>query len=157
MKTPRPIPPAPAKKLGNFELADQDDQPRRYRFPKAKVTALAVADQQGSRQLAPWIERLRDRYGRRIDIDGVADVSMIPRFFHPIFRRAFRTKLAYSVMLDWEGSVVNELGYAKGLANIYVLDRSGCILKHVTGPIDEPALNGLFKEIDLALKSPPPQ
>ena len=47
-----------------------------------------------------------------------------------IFREAFCKKLNYSVMLDWEGSVVKEFGYTKGVANIYVIDRSGRIVQH---------------------------
>ena len=68
---------APVEKLSDFELTDQDSKPRAYRFPKAKVTVMTVADHKGSDQLAPWIQRLYDRYEKRIDIDGVADVSMI--------------------------------------------------------------------------------
>ena len=100
---------APAEKLNNFELTDQDATTRSYRFPKGKVTVMTVADHKGSDQLAPWIQRLHDRYEKRIDIDGVADVSMIPRPFHNMFREAFRKRLTYSVMLDWSGSVVKQV------------------------------------------------
>ncbi len=93
----------PVEKLSDFELTDQDAKTRSYRFPKAKVTLMTVADHKGSDQLAPWIQALYDRYRKRIDIDGVADVSMIPELFHGMFREAFRKKLTYSVMLDWEG------------------------------------------------------
>jgi hypothetical protein len=33
------------KQLGDFELTDQNAAARKYRFPKAKVTAMTVADQ----------------------------------------------------------------------------------------------------------------
>ena len=56
-----------------------------------------------------------------------------------MFREAFRKKLTYSVMLDWEGSVVKEFGYTKGVANIYVIDRSGRIVQQVTGAMREAA------------------
>ena len=130
---------APAEKLTDFELTDQDAKTRAYRFPKAKVTVMTVADHKGSEQLAPWIQRLHDRYEKRIDIDGVADVSMIPKPFHNMFREAFRKQLTYSVMLDWGGAVVKQFGYVKGVANIYVIDRSGRIVKQVTGPVSDAA------------------
>jgi hypothetical protein len=74
---------------------------RSYRFPKAKVTAMTVADHKGAEQLKPWIQRLYERYRRRIDIDGVADVSVIPKPFRGMVRAAFGKRLACSVMLDW--------------------------------------------------------
>ena len=134
---------APVAKLSDFELTDQEAKPRRYRFPKAKVTVMTVADRKGSEQLAPWIQQLHDRYGARIDIDGLADVSMIAKPFHSIFRAAFRKQLAYPVMLDWDGSVVKQFGYAKGVANIYVIDRRGRILRQVTGPLSDEGLRDL--------------
>ena len=139
---------APVEKLSDFELTDQDAKTRSYRFPKVKVTVMTVADHKGSDQLAPWIQALHDRYAKRIDIDGVADVSMIPKPFHGMFREAFRKKLTYSVMLDWGGAVVKEFGYTKGVANIYVIDRRGRIVEHVTGPFGDSAASALFDDID---------
>ena len=130
---------APVEKLSDFQLTDQDFKTRAYTFPKPKVTVMTVADHKGSEQLAPWIQRLHDRYEKRIDIDGVADVSMIPKPFHNMFRDAFRKQLTYSVMLDWKGAVVKQFGYEKGVANIYVIDRSGRIVKQVTGPVSDAA------------------
>ena len=130
---------APVEKLGDFELTDQDARVRTYKFPKDKITVMTVADHKGSKQLAPWIQRLHDRYGKRIDIDGVADVSMIPKPFHNMFREAFRKQLTYSVMLDWGGAVVKQFSYSKGVANIYVIDRDGRIVKQVTGEVTDAA------------------
>ncbi len=142
---------APVAKLSDFELTDQEAKPRRYRFPKEKVTVMTVADRKGSEQLAPWIQRLHARYEKRIDIDGVADVSMVPKPFHSMLREAFRKQLAYSVMLDWSGSVVRQFGYTKGVANIYVIDRQGRIMKQVTGPVGDEGIRELTTEIDRAM------
>ena len=139
---------APPAKLAGFELTDQDSKPRTYRFPKEKVTVMTVADRKGSEQLAPWIQRIRDRYETRIDIDGVADVSIVPKVFQSMVRDSFRKKLTYSVMLDWEGAVVKQFGYKKGVANIYLIDHSGGIVKQMTGAVSESAAEELFHEID---------
>jgi hypothetical protein len=144
-------------KLSDFELSDQHGSIRSYRFPKAKVSVMTIADHKGSHQLPPWIQAIRDRYGDLIDIDGIADVSMIPKPFHSIFRRAFRKRLAYSVMLDWGGSVLNQFGYEKGVANIYVIDRKGVIVKRLSGPVQESAGRELFRKIDRATASPSPK
>jgi hypothetical protein len=141
----------PVAKLGDFELTDQEAKKRIYRFPKTKVTVMTVADRKGADQLAPWIQPVYDRYQNQIDVDGVADVSMIPKLFQPILREAFKKRLEYSVMLDWDGSVVKQFAYKKNVANIYVIDRGGRIVQRLTGAISNEALRALFRAIDAAI------
>ena len=148
---------APVAKLTDFELTDQDAKPRSYRFPKKKVTVMTVADHKGSEQLASWIQPIRNRYEMRIDIDGVADVSIVPKVFHGMVRDTFRKKLTYSVMLDWDGNVVKQFGYKKGVANIYLIDPAGRIVKQMTGSASDAAVQELFREIDRAISDPPPR
>ena len=143
---------APVEQLADFDLTDQDTKARSYRFPKEKVTVMTVADHRGSDQLAPWIQPIYDRYEKRIEIDGIADVSMIPKPFHNLFRAAFRKELTRSVLLDWGGSVVKQFGYTKGVANLYVIDRRGRIVKQVSGPVNETALRELLRAIDRAIE-----
>ena len=143
---------ASAEKLVNFELSDQDEKTRGYRFPKANVTVMTVADHKGSAQLEPWIQQVYNRYGTRVDIDGIADVSIIPKPFHGMFRAAFRKELTRSVLLDWSGDVVKQFGYKKGVANIYVIDREGRIVARASGNITDAALEGMTREIDRVMK-----
>ena len=142
---------SPLKQLSDFALSDQNSVFRRYSFPKQKVTVMSVADRAGSEQLEPWIRSLYERYGSQIDIDGVADVSMVPKPFQGVVRAHFRKHLAHSVMLDWDGSVVKRLEYKAGVANIYVLDRFGTILKRITGPLDATLRRELFRTVDGAI------
>ena len=142
---------SPLKQLSDFALSDQNSVFRRYSFPKQKVTVMSVADRAGSEQLEPWIRSLYERYGSQIDIDGVADVSMVPKPFQGVVRALFRKHLAHSVMLDWDGSVVKRLEYKAGVANIYVLDRFGTILKRITGPLDATSRRELFRTVDGAI------
>jgi hypothetical protein len=125
---------SPPEQLSDFALSDQNSVFRRYSFPKQKVTAMTVADRAGSEQLEPWIGSLYERYGSRIDIDGVADVSTVPKPLHGVVHALFRKRLTHSVMLDWHGSVVKRLEYEPGAANIYVIDRRGTILKQLQVP-----------------------
>ncbi len=142
----------PDEKVPNFELSDQNEKTRAYRFPKAKVTFMTVADHKGSDQLAPWIQKIYDRYGNRIEIDGIADVSMIPKPFHGMFRAAFRKQLTRSVLLDWGGDVVNRFAYKKGVPNVYVIDRDGRIVARASGEASDGAIAELAKEIEGAMR-----
>jgi len=141
----------PRPRVRDFELFDQHTRKRTYHFPKPKVTVLTIADQNGSTQIAPWIECVHDRYGDCIDIDGIADVSMIPRMFHGMFRQLFRKQVAYSVMLDWSGDVVKQFSPEKGVANIYVIDRKGRLLKKFAGAANEATVRELHSEVARAM------
>jgi hypothetical protein len=138
----------PVRKLRDFALTDQYAQVRTYRFPKPTVTVMAVADYHGAMQLTPWIKSIYDRYQKRIDIDGVADVSMIPDLFRAALRGLFKKGLTHSVMLDWDGSVVKQFAYQRGVANIYVIDRHGWIVGRFTGQFSDQSLRTLFTQID---------
>ena len=142
---------SPPKRISDFVLSDQNSVLRRYSFPKEKVTAMTVADRAGSAQLEPWIRNLYERYGSQIDIDGVADVSMVPTPLHGVVRALFRNRLTHSVMLDWDGSVAKRLDYEPGVANIYVIDREGTILQRITGPVNLSSKLELFRTIDGAI------
>ena len=66
-------------------------------------------------------------------------------------REAFKKRLAYSVMLDWDGSVVKQFAYEKNVANIYVIDRGGRIVKRLSGAVSNEALRTLFRAIEAAI------
>lgn len=142
---------AEPEKIRDFELTDQHGAARAYRFPKDKVTVMTLADHKGSDQLEPWIQRVFDRYGKRIDIDGVADMSTVPKPLRGMIQNAFRKKLTYSVMLDWTGPVVRQFPARKGVANIYVIDRRGRIVAQLSGAVTDDAARSLFTEIDRAM------
>jgi hypothetical protein len=142
---------SPPRQLSDFALSDQNSVSRRYGFPKQKVSVMTIADRTGSQQLEPWIKTLYERYGSQIDIAGVADVSMVPKPLHAVVRAVFRKRLTHSVMLDWDGSVVKLFEYKRGVANLYVIDRSGIILKRITGPLNASLERELFRTIDGAI------
>lgn len=138
-------------KLSDFTLADQHGATRVYRFPKAKVTLMTLADWKGSEQLEPWIQRIHDRYGKRVDIDGVADMSAVPKPLRAMVQSAFQKKLTYSVMLDWTGPVVRQFPAKSGVANVYVIDRKGKIVAHRFGKVTDAEARELFAEVDRAM------
>lgn len=141
-----------AGKLADFELRDQHGTSRTYCFPKAKVTVMTLADQKGSQQLEPWIAHVYRRFGKDIDIDGVADVSSVPRPLQGMVRFGFRAQLNYSVMLDWDGSVARAFDYRKNVANVYVINRNGVIIKRLGGAATRAGLLELTQAIDRAIR-----
>ncbi len=130
--------------LASFELRDQYDIAHKISFPATTVTVMTVADRKGSEQVDGWIAPLKKRYGGRIAIEGVADMSKVPGLLRSMVRERFKKRRTYPVMLDWDGPVARGFHYHKDEANVFVIDRDGRITGHFTGATNEAALSALF-------------
>jgi hypothetical protein len=134
-----------------FTLNDQHQTAHHYQFPRSKISVLIFADYAGSAQLENWIRPLFERYRERIAIDGVADLSKVPKLLRGMVRTAFRDRLERSVMLDWSGTVSTEYDYQQGRANVFVIDHSGRILLKVIGAVSDTKLQRVQNAIDQQL------
>jgi hypothetical protein len=132
-------------------LRDQFDAPQTLAFPTTNITLLTIADRTGSAQLAGWIAPVKQRFGKRIDIRGIADVSPVPRLLRSLVRKKFREIQTYPVMMDWTGDAVKAFTYVPDQANVLVLDGRGQILLRASGPATERAVQELCAAIDAAL------
>ena len=141
-----------ANRIGSFELKDQHGQLRQYHFPKTNLSFVVVADQKGSDQIDAWIRPMLERYGRRVAIDGVADVSTVPVGLRSMVRRAFVKKVSYPVMLDWEGKVCPQFSPRKDIANVFVLALDGKIVEQWSGIANQDRLRALFALLDAHLE-----
>jgi peroxiredoxin len=136
------------EKATNFSLKDQYGKELSYNFPKEKVSILAFADKKGAEQLEAWIRPLYEKYTDRIDIHGVAELSIVPAIARGIVRGIMKKDVKYSVLLDWEGKVSKSYKYQKKQANIFIIDKNGFIVHKEIGAADEPRLAKLFQTID---------
>ncbi|MDX2032831.1 MAG: hypothetical protein SF339_19295 [Blastocatellia bacterium] len=142
---------ASESRAAEFELKDQYEKPLAYRFPKGKVSVLTFGDRKGAEQIEGWVRPLYDRYQARIDQHGVAVLSSVPSLMRGIVRGIFRSKVKYSVLLDWKGDVARSYGYQSGKANVVVIDRNGQIVLRVYGAANHQELNRVFTQIDKLL------
>ena len=138
---------APAR----IELPDQFESPQTLAFPTTNLTVLTIADHKGSEQIASWVAPVKERYGLRVAIAGIADMSAVPRWLRGVVRKKFRQQQAYPVMLDWSGATVTAFASVNECVNVFVLDERGRILKRFTGEAKPHALEELYATIDLAL------
>ncbi len=134
-----------------FTLKDQHQTTHDYQFPRPKISVLIFADYAGSAQLENWIRPIYGRYRDTITIDGVAELSSVPRLIRGMVRAAFRDRLARPVMLDWSGSVSTDYRYQKGEANLFVIDPDGRILLKVVGAISDAKFQRVRNTIDRQL------
>ena len=141
----------PTNAPSSIELNDQFDAPQTLSFPATNVTLLTIADKKGSDQIAGWVAPLKQRFGKRIDIRGLADVSTVPRPLRGMVQRKFQKLQTYPVMLDWSGGAVKAFTYVPDRANVLVLDEQGQILKRLSGEANPKAVQDLCAAIDHAL------
>ena len=134
-----------------IELNDQFDVPQKLSFPTTNITFLIIADHTGSEQIAGWVAPVKQRFGTRVDIRGIADVSPVPRFLRGMIRKQFKKAQSYPVMLDWSGDAVKAFTYVEDEANVLVLDGHGRILKRLAGVADDASIRELFAVLDAAL------
>jgi len=131
-----------------FELADQYGDSHKFVVPLTNVCILTLADRKGSEQIAPWVKALTKRYGRRLPIFALADVTGVPSPLRPLIRQRFRSKVAYRVMLDWSGSVVRTFDPVKNSANIYLILKDGQIPLRVHGETTAAKLEQIYQRLD---------
>lgn len=127
------LPAKPTNAPARIALRDQFDVPRVIAFPTSNLTFLTIADKAGSQQIPEWVTAIKQRFGDRVMIEGIADVSSVPRPLRGMVRRGFQHDLAHPVLLDWSGDVVKTLAFVPSQANLFALDRDGKILKRVAG------------------------
>lgn len=140
---------APAR-IPSFTLDDQHGRTHEYRFPKTNLSLVAVADRKGSAQIEGWVRPVKARYGVKLDIDGVADVSAVPGPLRGVVTRRFKQELAYPVMLDWTGAVCERFAYVRGQVGVVLLDRQGRVLARWEGAATDAALRALYEAVDRA-------
>ncbi|MDB6029985.1 MAG: hypothetical protein JWM16_323 [Verrucomicrobiales bacterium] len=139
----------------NFKLPDQHDKLRYVQFPRSKPTMFIVSDQKGSKEIEAWVRPVRRRFDTQIEIDGIADLTPVPKRLRGVVRRAFKDELDYSVMLDWEGGVSKDFRYTKEKANVFVVDTTGKVLFHTAGRASPEQFKKVYAILDAALKSIP--
>jgi hypothetical protein len=134
-----------------FTLRDQFEATHSFTFPRLKPAVLGVADKKGSDQIEGWTHPLAERFGERIDIPGLADVSAVPRPLRGVVQSRFKKAIAHPVMLDWDGKVAGAFKYQKGQANVYLIAPDGRVLHHVAGPASAEKLAALSARIEALL------
>lgn len=146
--------PARTQSPARIELPDQFETLRVMTFPTTNITLLTVADKAGSEQIVGWVEPVKRQFEDRVVIEGIADVSTVPKFLRGLVRRKFQKAQTHPVMLDWSGTVVRTFSPLADQANILVLDREGKILKHWSGVATPEAVKELCETLKLALTEP---
>ncbi len=130
-----------------IELPDQFDKPQKLSFPNTNLTVLTLADRKGSEQIAGWVEPVAKRFGTRVDVRGIADVSAVPRILRGTVRSAFRKEQTHPVMMDWSGKTVAKFTPKENVTTVLLIDGQGKILRCYEGVAKQAEVEELCKLI----------
>jgi predicted transcriptional regulator len=130
-----------------FTLQDQFDRTFTLRWLEGRTVVLIASDKEGSAQNPAWMKAIREAYGDRLVVQGIADVRTVPFFLKGKIRNDFK-KDAESILLDWKGEVFTAYGLAPKVSNVVLIDKLGTIGFLHSGPADPDALQRLFAVID---------
>lgn len=147
-----PVKSASKERAVEFSLKDQFGVETAYKFPREKVSILTIGDKEGAEQLEAWIRPLAEKYGDKIELHGVAELSAVPGIAKGIVRNIIKKKSSHSVMLDWSGDVSKSYGFKKDSANLFLIDKQGNIISRQTGAATPAQLQALYAQIDGLLR-----
>jgi hypothetical protein len=137
------LPQAPA-----FTLENLKGENKLFAFPREKVLILAIADQKGSETMENWIKPLFDRYRDKIEIQGVAELSAVPKFARGIARGIISGLVKQPILLDWTGTVSTQFGAKPGKTNLYAINTQGQIIAQASGVANLEKLTAIVEIID---------
>ena len=134
-----------------ISLADQYGTDRRCDFKGNRLTVLTIANRQGFEQIGAWVLAVKERYGTKVDIEGIADVSAVPGPLRAMIRKKLKARVEYPIMLDWSGEVIRRFDLSKNVANVFLVGDRGKLLLTMHGLPDKTKLEKLFSAIDSGL------
>lgn len=138
----------------SFTLPDQFGTDHSITFPLDRPMVLLIADRGGSEQLDEWLVPLSEHYADALHIQGIAQLSAVPRLFRPMVRALFRQDDAAPVLLDWTGEIADRFGARAEVANVYLLAPNGELLHQVSGPFTPSDWQALRAAIDASIRNP---
>jgi hypothetical protein len=143
-----------------FVLQDQyGNQMRPSDFP-GRVVLLVCGDRTGSEYIGMWAGPVIDKFGSAptapVRVVHAANLEAVPSFLQGIVKKRFSQPngdgtVKRPVLLDWNGHIARLLGFEEGLANVYLIDRSGMLAFTGAGRGTPAEVAALMEAIDRAL------
>lgn len=117
-----------------IELEDQFGARHTLDLSGQRVVVLTVADRKGLAQVDAWVVRLKEQFGKKIALHGIADISGAPEFLRDRIRAKIQQSIKRPVLLDWSGTICKQLETKSGVANLLVI-ANGKIKRQVAGEV----------------------
>lgn len=119
-------------RIPDFNIEDQFEREWKSSSFKGTTTVYVLSGRDGHEYSENWTRVLIPRFKNSpVRFVPVADVQEVPGFLKGFIRSQFKEKFKYSVLLDWEGTLISAFNMTKGYPNFVVVGRDG-VVRHVT-------------------------
>jgi hypothetical protein len=122
------------KRAITFTLEDQYEQEWAWdKHWRGKPTIVMMTDRNGKDYLQNWIKPLVDSLDSKVRFASFADVSTVPGFLKGFIRSRFREAFTWSILMDWDGVVIEHYLARPDVPNLLFVDASGTVRLQGTG------------------------
>ncbi len=115
-----------------FTLEDQFERQWTSNLFRGTTTVYVLSDRSGYEYSTNWTNVLIPRFrSSPVRFIPVADVQSVPGFLKGLIRSKFRDEFKYSVLMDWDGVLINGFSVQEGYTNLVIANKNG-IIQHFT-------------------------
>lgn len=136
-----------------FELKDQFNKLWKLSDLTDNVVVLVVANRESGRAMGPWLDKLKGKYGNRIQLLGLLDLHKVPGIGRGIAKSRIRKETNDPMMLDWDGSTGKAYQVSDKYPVVVVIDKKGVVQAVQATNYTIQAYDVIVISIDKALKS----
>lgn len=111
----------------SFSIEDQFQKKWSEDDYKGKVALYMVCDRDGYEYADNWTDKLVPKFKDKIHFIPVADVSPVPGLLKGYVRGKFKDEFNFSVLLDWEGTLVDAFNLKAGYPTLVLTDKNGVV------------------------------
>lgn len=119
-------------RVPDYAIEDQFEHEWKSSSFKGTITVYVLSGRDGHEYSENWTRTLIPRFrSSPVTFVPVADVQTVPGFLKGFIRGKFKDKFKYSVLLDWEGTLISAFQMVEGYPNFVIVGKDG-VVRHAT-------------------------
>lgn len=108
-----------------FKLEDQFGKLWDSSALKGSVVVVIAANKDSGRAMDPWVGKLKDKYGTKIQLVGLMDLHNLPGIVRGMAKSKIKKETSEPLMLDFNGSTAKTYDVTSQHPVVVVIDKSG--------------------------------
>lgn len=135
-----------------FKLADQFGKTWELSALKNSVVVVVAADRDSGRAMGPWVDKLKQKYGVKIQLLGLMDLHGLPGLFRGIATSRIKRETKDPLMIDFDGGTSKAYQVSSKYPVVVVIDKSGTVRDIEKTNYTDAAFGSTTAAVDKAFK-----
>ena len=140
------------KTAPNFNLKDQFGKSWDLPSLKNKVVVVVAANKDSGKSMGPWVDKLKTKYGSKIQVLGLLDLHGIPGIGRAIAKSRIKKETKDPMMLDFKGETGRAYEVSDKYPVVVCIDKNSQVRSAQKTLWNQNAWNAMTGSIDAALK-----